>query len=667
MWYLWYFGLNLIIALWVFFDARSRKMEQPILWAVRTFVIMIIVMPFYLAKRPLKEGEVREGGTAWNVIKSFAIFWTVFMFVAGMAGMISAGHVVTNARSGAEQAGAAIGTALGLGMIIGLWVVVLVGALAIGLFLKKSSIVEKGPTAALALGRSPSFSATSPEPSAPMINVKCAGCGKRYRVKGENAGLNVKCPACAAVIAIPGRAGVPPPEVAQAKPRTRRLTVGAVTLACLLVLVLVWKFWPVKESAQGQAELSVADFPSYATLATYTAVQTNAWIKSVLQRQFAGSAVVWQVYEEGNAYTVFAITQTADRSLYMFFLGTDFRTASNLNKGDSIVFKGTIFRVAEILADSAHSINALKPPDVYYIPCHGSMKIVLEADSIVKGELPATVKTPAIETFFTGVDLGPLVPTYPENATTFQRSQADDAARRYTGTLVGKLVNVRGIVQNVTVVVMDEHDNVSSFRLGRRAYSVDLGVPNNIKLQVFVFTRDEVATKAKKGDIVSSTGTIIGLAGQIYVKANTLTLGTGESAITSQPLPEPATEPHPIVVPTAPPRPERPVQAETVATESQPTQPTVQAPATTKPPRRQPGAQWEGKLVRAQWPVGRVGDIQVYYVHKGVRYPVFGWDTVQPFGLSEQTMLSVQPQDLASLPVGPAIRSVSDMKRCIAQ
>ncbi len=69
---------------------------------------------------------------------------------AGVSGMMASGSVVHNASSGAEQAGAAIGTAIGMGMIIGLWFVVLVGALVIGLFLKKSSIIEKGPTGALA-------------------------------------------------------------------------------------------------------------------------------------------------------------------------------------------------------------------------------------------------------------------------------------------------------------------------------------------------------------------------------------------------------------------------------------------------------------------------------------------------------------------------------------
>lgn len=147
---MWYWILNLALAAWVFMDARSRKMDQAALWAVGTFLLLIFVIPFYLAKRPLKAGEVREGGTAWNVIKSFALFWTVFMVVAGVAGMMAAGDASTEAISDAEKAGAAIGTALGLGMIIFLWFIVISGSLVVGIFLKKSSVVEKGPTGALA-------------------------------------------------------------------------------------------------------------------------------------------------------------------------------------------------------------------------------------------------------------------------------------------------------------------------------------------------------------------------------------------------------------------------------------------------------------------------------------------------------------------------------------
>ena len=177
---MWYWALNIAFALWVFFDARSRKMDQSVLWAVGTFLLMIFVIPCYFAKRPLKDGEVREGGTAWNVLKSFAIFWTVFMSAAGVSGMMVASDVANKASSGAEQAGVAIGTAVGMGMVVGLWFVVMVGALVFGVFLKKSSIVEKGPTGALALeGRQetqpPDASVTAAAPTTSARELAPAG------------------------------------------------------------------------------------------------------------------------------------------------------------------------------------------------------------------------------------------------------------------------------------------------------------------------------------------------------------------------------------------------------------------------------------------------------------------------------------------------------------
>ena len=88
---MWWFLLDFAIGAWVYFDAKSRKIDQPILWAIGSVFLWIIVVPFYFAKRPLKSGEVREGGTAWNVIKSFAIFWTLLMFIIGVSGMMFVG------------------------------------------------------------------------------------------------------------------------------------------------------------------------------------------------------------------------------------------------------------------------------------------------------------------------------------------------------------------------------------------------------------------------------------------------------------------------------------------------------------------------------------------------------------------------------------------------
>jgi hypothetical protein len=82
-------------------------------------------------------------------LKNFAVFWTLLMaFVAVMA-LIHAGQDATTIQSAAGRAGAAIGTALGLGMIAAFWFVPMCGAVALGYFLKKPNDVEKGPTGSL--------------------------------------------------------------------------------------------------------------------------------------------------------------------------------------------------------------------------------------------------------------------------------------------------------------------------------------------------------------------------------------------------------------------------------------------------------------------------------------------------------------------------------------
>jgi hypothetical protein len=146
---MWYFALYIAFAIWVFTDAKKR-LYGGIPWAVSTAILGPLALPVYLAKRPLREGELREGGTAWNVLKNFAIFWTITMFVVGIAGMVGASEAVGTAQGDAEQAGAAIGTALGMGLILVMWFFPMVGALVLGFFMKKSAIIERGPTGALA-------------------------------------------------------------------------------------------------------------------------------------------------------------------------------------------------------------------------------------------------------------------------------------------------------------------------------------------------------------------------------------------------------------------------------------------------------------------------------------------------------------------------------------
>lgn len=146
---MWYLLLGLAFAAWVFLDAQKRKAEA-VLWALGTLIFGPVVLPIYLAKRPLKAGEIREGGLWWNVLKNFAIFWTILMAFAGVWGLVAASQQASPLQSNAEMAGAAIGTALGLGMIATLWFFPFVGAVVLGLLLRKSSVVERGPTSPLA-------------------------------------------------------------------------------------------------------------------------------------------------------------------------------------------------------------------------------------------------------------------------------------------------------------------------------------------------------------------------------------------------------------------------------------------------------------------------------------------------------------------------------------
>ena len=72
------------------------------------------------------------------------------MIVVGIAEMVMDSYLAQQATSEAEQAVATITIILGLGMIAFLWFIVLAPVLVTGILLKKSSIVEKGPTGPLA-------------------------------------------------------------------------------------------------------------------------------------------------------------------------------------------------------------------------------------------------------------------------------------------------------------------------------------------------------------------------------------------------------------------------------------------------------------------------------------------------------------------------------------
>ncbi len=124
-------------------------------WTLGTFFLGPIILPVYLAKRPLKKGEVREGGAAWNVLKNFAILWTVLMAIVGLSAMMKVGQATSSLETDAAKAGAGLGILLGMGFLAAVWFVPTMGTAVLGFLLKKNSIVETGPTGPLVGQNSP--------------------------------------------------------------------------------------------------------------------------------------------------------------------------------------------------------------------------------------------------------------------------------------------------------------------------------------------------------------------------------------------------------------------------------------------------------------------------------------------------------------------------------
>ena len=97
---LWDFVLYALFALWIFIDAKKR-MNHVLGWPLAILFLgplayvlnwplvilfggLIVLMAIYLAKRNLKKGEVRSGGTGWNILKYFAALWTIAIAVSSI-------------------------------------------------------------------------------------------------------------------------------------------------------------------------------------------------------------------------------------------------------------------------------------------------------------------------------------------------------------------------------------------------------------------------------------------------------------------------------------------------------------------------------------------------------------------------------------------------------
>ncbi len=145
---IWYVALAGTCATWVFCDARLRH-AAAIFWSILAAVLGPLALPVYLAKRPLQEGEIREGGFGWQLFKNLALLWALATGLIIVKGFMTVAGGAVGFRSEIQLAGIAVG----FGVLVLAWLSLLIGIAVIALLLKKSFILEKGLDASAHGGR----------------------------------------------------------------------------------------------------------------------------------------------------------------------------------------------------------------------------------------------------------------------------------------------------------------------------------------------------------------------------------------------------------------------------------------------------------------------------------------------------------------------------------
>ncbi len=130
---------------WVYLDTAARGVRNPIAWAIMVPISWPFMLPVYLARRPLVAGEVRTGGTWWNLLRAFAATYAVGTALLVLRYVRPALFDLVWTIAAKNSAGMASLQFVGILLLIALPAVL---ALGVGMLLRKPTI-EVGPTASL--------------------------------------------------------------------------------------------------------------------------------------------------------------------------------------------------------------------------------------------------------------------------------------------------------------------------------------------------------------------------------------------------------------------------------------------------------------------------------------------------------------------------------------
>lgn len=135
MWPRWVRG---IITLWVAFDSQNRK-GLDLFWVLVILLLGPLLLPFYLAARPLLKGETRRGGFLWNAL------WNFEKLVSTLAGLAASAVFLENMMESENRDLAQVKRAeIKAGSILGVVAIILIFGVARLFFDGFRSSLESG-------------------------------------------------------------------------------------------------------------------------------------------------------------------------------------------------------------------------------------------------------------------------------------------------------------------------------------------------------------------------------------------------------------------------------------------------------------------------------------------------------------------------------------------
>jgi hypothetical protein len=77
-------GAPILAGVWVFFDALRRRIPRPLRWAVGTMLLLIVIFPWYLARRRTPQSSVPFVEAEVGPVARFLLFVLLFFFLASL-------------------------------------------------------------------------------------------------------------------------------------------------------------------------------------------------------------------------------------------------------------------------------------------------------------------------------------------------------------------------------------------------------------------------------------------------------------------------------------------------------------------------------------------------------------------------------------------------------